>query len=718
MAVNPYSPCPCGSGKKFKFCCLDVVADLQRIHSLSNNQPEVALNAIQQLAVKHPDRESVLRELIILLLRFNRVQDALNACTNFLKSHPDNPSTLLIYADIHLQATGFDASRRIVHRAFQVCTRQFPKEISQIATRVAGEFLSRDLLPAAREHALFAIRLDNSEEQTTASIIFERIEAASIIPFLLRTSWPLLNFEAAPEILQQHERALRLCRLGCWEPASIIYNRLADQTPLNSAVWYNLGLCQMWDGRHSEAASSLHHAAVLSTDFEEAAEFEALAQILDPKLHENRHSIDSVKLSVRSASEVVSRLENHPLFRNTKSHDHSSCSHDAGASHAGEFMLISQPSPTAQDATADNIAQYIADVDVYTIDDPEAAAQEGHQHPWIEVTCSSKTIDQTIVTLRDCAGDLIITAANEEQRKSARSCPEFAQPLEFRPVRPLEITDADFDRISEELEARAVEACLHKPCAALNGKSIAEAAADPQLHRQAAAAVTVLNSLGLVAEIHIDIDDVRKRLDLPPRTPLPASAAENAAALSVLAITRLPIQELSDQQLKAVLARCTGAGIRKTLTAALDECIRRGDTCLGNEALNILLTRANVARGDDDRELCFALLEKARQAAENRPDAFRMKLEIDIRELAWRLQSPGDPLVRPLLHRIRDLYLHKIPELIELIQEQLTDAGCADLLPEITPTSNPAQSSAIWTPGASAAAPAPATGALWLPGQS
>lgn len=718
MAVNPYAPCPCGSGKKFKFCCQDVVADLQRINSLSRNQPEVALTAIQQLAVKHPDRESVVRELVVMLLRVNRVQDALNACTTFLKAHPDNPSTLLIYADILLQATGFDSSRRIVHRAFQVCTRQFPKEIAQIATRVAGEFLSRDLLPAAREHALFALRLENSEEQTTASVLFERIETATIVPFLLRTSWPLLNFEAAPEILQQHERALRLCRLGCWEPAAIIYNRLADQTPLNSAVWYNLGLCQMWDGRHAEAASSLHHAAVLSTDFEESVEFEALAQVLDPKLYENHHSIQSVKLSVRSASEVVSRLENHPLIRNTKSHDHSNCSHDAGASHAGEFMLTSMPSPSAQDATADNVAQYLADIDVYTINDPDAAADEGNRHPWIEVTCSAQAIDHVVVTLRDCVGDLIITGADEEKRTSARSCPEFAQPLEVRPVRPLEISDADFDRISDELEARAVEACLHKPCAVLNGKTIAEAAADPQLHRQAAAAVTVLHALGLVAEIPIDIDDVRARLQLPARTPLPAAAAENAAALSVLALARLPIPELSDQQLSAVIGRCTGSGVRKTLTQALDECIRRGDSSLGSEAMGIFLTRANIARGDQERELCFAFIEKARQAAENRPDAFRTKLELDIRELAWRLEFPSDSQIRPLLHRIRDLYLHKIPELIELIQEQLTEAGCTDLLPEVTPVNNPAQSSSIWTPGAATAAPAPAASSLWLPGQS
>ena len=168
MAVNPYAPCPCGSGKKFKFCCQDVQADLMRVVSLSRNQPEIALNQMQQLAAKHPDRESVLRELVVMLLRHNRLQDALKACTDFLKAHPDNPQILLIYADICVQCSGFDASRRIVHRAFQVCTRQFPVEVSNIAARIGLEMFRRGMIPAAREHALLAVRLAGTEKSEVA----------------------------------------------------------------------------------------------------------------------------------------------------------------------------------------------------------------------------------------------------------------------------------------------------------------------------------------------------------------------------------------------------------------------------------------------------------------------------------------------------------------------------------------------------------------------
>ena len=40
-ALDPYSFCPCGSGKKLKFCCQDMATEMQRIHEmLEGNEPE------------------------------------------------------------------------------------------------------------------------------------------------------------------------------------------------------------------------------------------------------------------------------------------------------------------------------------------------------------------------------------------------------------------------------------------------------------------------------------------------------------------------------------------------------------------------------------------------------------------------------------------------------------------------------------------------------
>ncbi len=717
MAVNPYSPCPCGSGKKFKFCCQEVLADLQRVVSLSRNQPEIALNQLQQLAVRHPDRESVVRELVVMLLRFNRVQDALKVCTDFLKTHPDNPPTLLIYADLCLQCSGFDAMRRILHRAFQICTRQFPLEVANIVTRVGVELYRRGLAPAAREHALLAIRLAGAEKAEAAISLFQGIESDSNVHYLLSSSWPLLNFEASPEILQQHERALRLCRLGCWEPAAIIYNRLADQAPTNSAIWYNMGLCQMWDGRHAEAAAALHHAAVLTSDFEEAAEIEALAQALDPKQLEDRATVLSVKLDIRSVSEVVTRLLAHPCIKDAQTHDHSGCDHDAGCAHAAELVLMSGPSPDKDAVTPDNFAQFIADVDVYDTVDADAAAQAGHPHPWIEITCSSTNVDHILVALRDCIGDLILSSADEEKRTEIRSYPRFADPFEVRPVRPEGMAEHVFRLFSRQLEARALDAALQTPQPLFGGKSLQEAATDPALHRQVAGAMYVLQGHAS-QDTSIRIDSLRSQFNLPPRTPLPAAAADNVNALSILALARLPLTELNDAQLKVVLVRAHSFGGRDMLRVVLDEFMSRSESCSGIEAVPVYLARAGLAHVDGDFNLCYTLAEKARETAAGLQDSFRLRLEIDIRELAWRLKGPEDSTVIALLHRIRDLYLRKIPELTELISEQLRDAGCSHLLPEFLPDNTAPQSSALWTPGTPDPAAAATPSALWLPGQS
>ncbi len=61
MAVDPYAPCPCGSGKKVKFCCSDLVGDIEKIHRMiEGDQPRAALRHAEQTLAKHPRRASVL----------------------------------------------------------------------------------------------------------------------------------------------------------------------------------------------------------------------------------------------------------------------------------------------------------------------------------------------------------------------------------------------------------------------------------------------------------------------------------------------------------------------------------------------------------------------------------------------------------------------------------------------------------------------------------
>ena len=50
MAIDPYASCPCGSGKKFKWCCQDIHADIDRAFQQHNDgQHEAALRTMQQI---------------------------------------------------------------------------------------------------------------------------------------------------------------------------------------------------------------------------------------------------------------------------------------------------------------------------------------------------------------------------------------------------------------------------------------------------------------------------------------------------------------------------------------------------------------------------------------------------------------------------------------------------------------------------------------------
>ena len=102
-------------------------------------------------------------------------------------------------------------------------------------------------------------------------------------------------------------------------------------------------------------------------------------------------------------------------------------------------------------------------------------------------------------------------------------------------------------------------------------------------------------------------------------------------------------------------------------------------------------------------------------SVEDDPDAFRTKLELDIRELSCRLDNPTDSELPSLLVSIRDRYFVKIPEIEEVIREELASSGCSHLLDELEAAPAGAAKAGVWTPEAEK--PSGEVSKLWVPGQ-
>ena len=90
--VDVYDLCPCGSGKKLKFCCAGIIDEMTKINRLqANDQPRQALAAIEKIEKANPENPWVGTVHAEILLSLGQVDEAQSRLDHLLKHHPDHP---------------------------------------------------------------------------------------------------------------------------------------------------------------------------------------------------------------------------------------------------------------------------------------------------------------------------------------------------------------------------------------------------------------------------------------------------------------------------------------------------------------------------------------------------------------------------------------------------------------------------------------------------
>ena len=92
MAIDPYSTCPGGTGKKLKFCCSDLVGELDKIQRMIEGEQHVAcLDYIAKLESKYPERACLMALHSIIELSLEKHDEAAATINAFLRKYPENP---------------------------------------------------------------------------------------------------------------------------------------------------------------------------------------------------------------------------------------------------------------------------------------------------------------------------------------------------------------------------------------------------------------------------------------------------------------------------------------------------------------------------------------------------------------------------------------------------------------------------------------------------
>ena len=207
--VDPYSPCPCGSDKKFKWCCQKVESYVERAQRLAENgQYDAAIAALDEGLAKVPDNPWVLLRKALLLITQQQPEEAKQ-----VRGEGPRASTPTTW-ERPSSRPGWSwrprgRSRRPASFSTRFCTpgRRSRSRLVKIAA-IVGEELAKQLhVPAALRHLELAVSLDESEQSVIRSA-YRSVKANPAISPWLKEPYSLS--EPPEQLAGPQARAVRI----------------------------------------------------------------------------------------------------------------------------------------------------------------------------------------------------------------------------------------------------------------------------------------------------------------------------------------------------------------------------------------------------------------------------------------------------------------------------------------------------------------------------
>jgi SEC-C motif len=719
MPIDVYDACPCGSGKKFKFCCHRAADEIDKVAKLlENHQPRAALQIVERAEKQWPDIPWPRIAAALILLEDGEPEAARPRLLAILTDQPDHTYALALFATAEFSIHGFDAARPPIYRALQKSAEAAPGVVAGLALGIAAEMYGEGHALATRQHLALALRLLRERAQQDIFVRMLQFDSNQEIDYPLRSVHELAECSAEGERGRELRKAYALAHLGCFGPAARVFARVAEEESQNAALWQNVGLCRAWDGDDRGAAKALHQAArLVDGDFEAAVELETLAQLLDLASEADQVRVLSVEYRLESVSRLLTNLEKHNQLARVQVQP----SEDPETQPpAGVFRITDRPKLERLPAGAGpaDLPRIIGQLTVYDAD-PEG--DEPMPSAWL--TCiEGADLEESRRVFESAAAGLARAGTNQDSVLQVQTLPRELHAFQWQGLFPAGTPAIERRRIEDENWRRLIdEVWSHQAIAALNGTAPQEAALNPALRLALAGAIYVLDAYAERSAFSIDVPALRERFGLERPRPFEVTAETPLGNISVMRMNRLPVEMLSDEQLVYTYNRALLIHYGRFLYVVLKELVSR-PACHERIDLNrAYLTLVDLARTRFDRQEAFRWLDEGRQFARRQDKAFELTLQWDMRELLLRLDDPSDAAIAPLAERIKAEYGTKLPNIRQYVESllYLHSAGpLPDSMPDVAAAESPGvpEPGRLWTP-ADVAGGTASEKKLWIPGR-
>jgi len=709
MSLDPYALCPCGSGKKLKFCCADLAGDIEKIHHMiTGEQPHAALRHVEQALERLPGRASLLDLQAMLEISLNELEKAETTVQVFLQAHPHNPSALADQALLFTKTSGGRAAVAPLQQALFQIDGNMPQRVLEAIGAVGHALLVEGHVVAAQAHLWLYTAIAGTDDRRALELLIN-LNRVSGLPIMLRDRLRLCDWPVDATWKSTAEEAVRLADLGRWQQAVAILDELGQKYGADPALIYNRAVLGGWLGDEKALVAGLHVFAQLEVPYDAAVEAEAIAQLLDAEQK------DPIIESVSHGYEIhdIDALEN--LFHKDGRVELYAGSEEFqtgdGPPPRKTYLLLDCAAPqSGVEITRDEIPSVLGFLGLYGRQTDQSERLVLHTH-------RGEQFDKTIAVLKEVGGAELGDLASEEVTGQTTTSQEALSwrwhfPRDTPPSRRREL-------LTEERTKAILERWPNVARAALNGKSPRDAASDEKLSIPLAAAVFILEQ-GTSNFAHADaIARLRQSLDLPlPGKITPGDIA--VASLPLVRVPRLEIADVSDDDLVQLYRRAMIASGGGAMAVLASEVVRRPsleDKIPLDEAYQQLIAVA------PDPARALELIHQARTRAEQAGKTIALW---DIAELELQLAEGNVEGVKKILGEIDQRHGDNA-EVSAAVYQLLYEAGVlqpedvAPMSPAAQPTTptaematGPADPARIWTPGDDAPS-AGKSSKIWTP---
>jgi tetratricopeptide (TPR) repeat protein len=200
MSLDQYSFCPCGNGKKIKFCkCNEHFTEMQTVHRMIVGEQNIAaLDRINANLKTTPSEPWLLAMKCELLLQLNELESLEETSAKFIRLQPDNPLAKLYRALVAVVRGNTEEGASLLLQAIAESTEALPPMTATVSVNLMEMMGQRGMIMPALLHAEMLMDMGESMARI-ASGAYESLIAHPQAGTLTRESLPSpVNAEETP----------------------------------------------------------------------------------------------------------------------------------------------------------------------------------------------------------------------------------------------------------------------------------------------------------------------------------------------------------------------------------------------------------------------------------------------------------------------------------------------------------------------------------------